>query len=113
MEVEVHVARNRSVIRLVLVAAVFVVGCGYGMFAERTERFPYTLTRTVLSALRGDARGDRDAAPAAGRWSRWRPCPVEGELTDEQKEEMSRLESIGYLTGSVPEIGRASCRERV
>ena len=96
-------SRTRSIIRLVLLVAVFVAGCAYGMLAERTQRFPHTLARTVLSTLRGDARDGRDAAvPAAGRWNRWRPSLVEGELTDEQKEEMSRLESIGYLTGSVP-----------
>ena len=96
-------SRTRSIIRLVLLVAVFVAGCAYGMLAERTQRFPHTLARTVLSTLRGDARDGRDAAvPAAGRWNRWRPSPVEGELTDEQKQEMSRLESIGYLTGSAP-----------
>jgi len=104
MEIEVLVARNRSVIRLVLVAAVFVVGCGYGMFAERTQRFPFRLTRTALSVIRG---GPHTAAPAAGRWNRSRSGPVGGELTEEQKEEMSRLESIGYLTGSVP-VGERS-----
>ena len=103
MEVEVHVSRTRSAIRLVLLIAVFVAGCTYGMLAERTQLFPYTLARTVLSTLRGEARDSRDAAvPAAGRWNRRRPSPVEGELTDEQREEMSRLESIGYLTGSAP-----------
>lgn len=104
MEIEVLVARNRSVIRLVLVAAVFVVGCGYGMFAERTQRFPFRLTRTALSVIRS---GGHTAAPAAGRWNRSRSRPVGGELTEEQKEEMSRLESIGYLTGSVP-VGERS-----
>ncbi len=105
---EAHVTRNRNVIRLVLVAAVFAVGCGYGMFAERTQRFPYALARTVLSTLRGDTRNGRDAAvPATGRWNRSRSRPVGGELTEEQKEEMSRLESIGYLTGSVP-VGERS-----
>jgi hypothetical protein len=97
------VARNRNVIRLVLVAAVFVVGCCYGMLAERTQRFPHALSRVVLSTLRGDARDGRDAAaPAAGRWNRSRSRPVEGELTEEQREELTRLESIGYLTGSAP-----------
>ncbi len=34
-------------------------------------------------------------------------CKISCELTEEQKEEMSRLESIGYLTGSVP-VGERS-----
>ena len=105
MEVEVHVSRTRRIIRLALLLAVFVAGCAYGMLAERTQRFPYTLARTVLSTLRGDA--GEAAAPAAGRWHHWRPSPGEGELTDEQREEMSRLESIGYLTGSAP-VGERS-----
>jgi hypothetical protein len=102
------VARNRNIIRLVLVAAVFVAGCAYGMLAERTQRFPYALARTVLSTLRGDAPDARDAAvPATGRWNRSRSRPVGDELTEEQQEEMSRLESIGYLTGSAP-VGERS-----
>ena len=84
--------RNRSIIRLVLLVAVFVAGCAYGMLAERTQRFPYTLARMVLSTLRGDARDGRDAAvPATGRWNRSRSRPVGGELTEEQEEEMSRV----------------------
>jgi hypothetical protein len=74
------------------------------MLAERRQLFPYTLAGTALSALRGDARDGRDAAvPAAGRWRR--RSRVEGELTGEQREETSRLESIGYLTGSAPAGG--------
>jgi len=102
------VARNRSIIRLVLLVAVFVAGCAYGMLAERTQRFPYTLARTVLSTLRGDARDGHDTAvPATGRWNRSRSRLVGDELTEEQQEEMSRLESIGYLTGSAPVGERA------
>ncbi len=105
---EVHVARNRSIIRLVVLVAVFVAGCAYGMLAERTQRFPYTLARTVLLTLRGNARdGHAPAIPATGRWNRSRSRPVGGELTEEQQEEMSRLESIGYLTGSAP-VGERS-----
>ena len=103
-EVEVHVTRNRSVIRLVLVAAVFVVGCGYGMFAERTQRFPFRLTREALSVVRS---GRHTPAPAAGRWKRSRQHSDGAELTEEQREELTRLESIGYLTGSVP-VGERS-----
>jgi hypothetical protein len=96
-------ARKRFPIVPVLIAAALVLGCGYGMFAERTQRFPYRLARTVLSAVRGDAAGDRDSAgPASGRWRRQRAATDGSALTDEQRAEMERLESIGYLTGSEP-----------
>ncbi len=98
-EGEVLLARDRRVIRLVLVFAVLVLGCGYGMFAERTQRFPYALSRKVLTAVRGE--GDA-AGPAAGRWRRLRQDGGGAELTEEQLEEMTRLESIGYMTGSAP-----------
>ena len=76
----------------------FVVGCGYGMFAERTQRFPFRLTREALSVVRS---GRHTPAPAAGRWKRSRQHSDGAELTEEQREELTRLESIGYLTGSM------------
>lgn len=90
--------RARRVLRVVLIVAIFVAGCAYGMLAESTQRFPHALTREVLSLVRG---GDAPEAPAAGRWrlSRQR---AGGALTVEQRREMERLESIGYLTGSAP-----------
>ena len=98
-EGETLVAPDRRVIRLVLLLAALVIGCGYGMFAERTRSFPYALARTVLTAVRGDGS---TVEPAAGRWRRSRQDPDRAELTEEQREEMTRLESIGYLTGSAP-----------
>jgi hypothetical protein len=74
------------------------MGCAYGMYAERARRFPYTLVRSVLTAVRGDTSGRGDA-PAAGRWNP-RRASAGDELTAEQREEMERLESIGYVTGS-------------
>jgi len=71
------VVRNRNVIRLVLVVAVFAVGCGYGMFAERTQRFPFRLTRKVLSlsvatpataAMPPSPRRAAGTARDPGRW---------------------------------------------
>jgi hypothetical protein len=96
-------ARKRSFIGPILVAAALAVGCTYGMFAERTQRFPYQLARTVLSVVRGEDAGRRDPGePEAGRWRRQRAATDQARLTDEQRVEMERLESIGYLTGSEP-----------
>lgn len=91
--------RDRPVVRLVLLVAIFAAGCGYGMLAERTQLFPYSLVRTVLTAARGDGR---DESPEAGRWRISRQASGEDGLTAEQREEMEKLESIGYLTGSTP-----------
>jgi len=106
-EGEVHVARKRGVLRLILVAAALVVGCTYGMYAERTGSFPRALTRAALSFVRGDPRDGDSGAPEAGRWNRRRTGVDGSELTEAQREEMTRLESIGYLTGSASAGGRS------
>ena len=97
MEDEVRVASKRGVVRLILVLVVFALGCGYGMIAERTERFPYGPSRKILWALRGSKNADPGAS---GRWRLVRHSQDVSGLTEEQLEEMTRLRSIGYLTGS-------------
>ena len=89
------------VVHLIVLVAALAAGCVYGMFAERTGSFPHALSRSILSAVRGDGGGET-AEPAAGQWNLRRRGDEGDALTDEQREEMTRLESIGYLAGSEP-----------
>ena len=104
--------RRRFWIRTLILLAVFITGCAYGMLAERRQSFPYSLVRHVLSVARG-GEGPVEPSPADGRWRLVRgPGAAErgagepagdlaSDLTVAQRAEMERLESIGYITGSV------------
>jgi hypothetical protein len=97
---ETSVTRRSRRFYVAALLTVFIAGCAYGMLAERRQLFPYELVRTVLHSVTGGGPGE--PSPAAGRWRASRRVPAVAPLTDEQREEMSRLASIGYVTGSAP-----------
>jgi len=94
-------SRARRRIHILLLIVVFAAGIAYGMLAENRGLFPTSLTRSALQSFRDAIGGQRSPVDARGRWRESRSDDA-GELTEEQRAEMERLESIGYLTGSAP-----------
>lgn len=85
-------------IRAALAVIVLCLGVGYGFVAARRELFPYPLAKRLFYAVAVPPRDYGGATPGM-----WRPRrPVEGHLTDEQRQEMAELAALGYLRGSKP-----------
>ncbi len=91
-------ARRSWPARTLLAVALVAAGFAYGFLAARTQIFPYSAIRSLAGALH-----DRGRDPGSGVGTRWhaaRTADSAGELTDADREEMERLLSLGYLTGS-------------
>jgi len=85
-------------VRVLLLAAAFCAGVGYGVVATRAGRFPVAVLERLWQGARSLGAGQQDAP--AGRWRR-----IDGRgsaLTEEQAREIERLTALGYVSGSRP-----------
>jgi len=77
--------------------------------------FALVLVSSVAPARAGGDDGSSVTSPP-GRWRAARPRPASsaGELTEEQREEIERLRSIGYLTGTekAPAVSGVTVHDR-
>ncbi|MBD3349381.1 MAG: hypothetical protein GF400_09340 [Candidatus Eisenbacteria bacterium] len=102
--------RKRHLTSFFVLAAVLIVGFAWGAAVVRYRVFPYSFIsaahRTVRVALPSGASQPR------GRWRRHEADPrastpaggtrANGDLSEEQRREIERLEAIGYLSGTRP-----------
>ncbi len=84
---------------MILAAVLLVAGFAWGAWSAATHGFPHDLVQSIRGSAVRLVRGSGGAT--AG--TRWQPLRFEGDedgLTDEQREELDRLLTLGYLTGS-------------
>lgn len=94
--------RSRT-LRLVLVVAVFCAGVAYGFLADRQRLFPFRLMRSLyFTAVEGDLLERQ-----SGRWNPARVDDGGAALTEAEREDLSRLATLGYLRGTKPAGGRS------
>jgi hypothetical protein len=86
---------KRTLAWLILVCCIFCAGVGYGLMSYEFELFPYFQVRKLHISL---TKPKKPAVPP-GSWRR-----LEGGRSDpgEIQELVEQLQSIGYVTGSVP-----------
>jgi len=86
-----------------------IAGFAYGTTLERYRPFPYNVVgsvyRSTKEALPGLRAGPGAAPP--GRWRARRAEVRDQDLTEEQRQEIDRLETMAYLSGSHPAGDRA------
>ena len=75
-----------------------LAGFGAGYLAHRAGLTPSRVARRLTG--RPQAVNAFRAPDTPGRWHR--PAATSGEMTDEERAELTRLLSVGYLEGSVP-----------
>lgn len=81
-----------------------IAGSAYGVALERLKLFPYDALRSVYRSARKAVAGapmEVWTAPP-GRWRAHRAVLEDRDLTEEQREEIERLETMAYLSGSSP-----------
>ncbi|MAE59906.1 MAG: hypothetical protein CMJ49_00965 [Planctomycetaceae bacterium] len=100
---------SRRRLTIVILLAVVVVGAMgleltcRALYYQRHAGEPIAIVKAVKSLLRDDSH-DVIEPPAAGRWFLTSTREDAEDLTEEQRREIIRLNSIGYLPGSQPPL---------
>lgn len=89
------------VIRAILVLVVFCAGVAYGFVADRQRLFPFGPVRDLYFTAVEGGWIDR----TQGRWRVMAAGLREPELTDAEREELSKVAALGYLSGVKPAGG--------